>query len=186
MRIAMTSPTPARYFSMVASAHTAADRAASRVTRLYADAQKSPLASLGVDRLIGAVQQADEAMQLVAAAERYRLRDTGSRIPPSGVRYVLQAIEDLESGSRALRRATALIADPGIDQDPEAREATLHSIGLADSHYRMADWLLEEAPHAANEPQTPTPGDVTPGQLPLPMPDYRSPFTDVQLTAPAR
>jgi len=146
MQLAPSGTSPVRYLGLIAEAHDAAGRASARVSRLVADAQSAPLATLGQDRLIGAVSQADESMQLIATAERYRLHEDISTIPSGAVRYALQAIDDLESGSRALRRATALIADPAIDQDPDAREATIRSMSLADSHYRMAEWLLQQAP----------------------------------------
>ncbi|MBC7645115.1 MAG: hypothetical protein H7123_08310 [Thermoleophilia bacterium] len=150
MELAPSGTSPVRYLGLIAEAHDAASRASSRVSRLVADVQSTPLADLGQARLVGAVGQADESMQLIAAAERYRLHADIASVPRGAVRYALQAIEDLESGSRALRRATALIADPEIDQDPSARDATIRSIALADSHYRMAEWLLQQAPTATD------------------------------------
>lgn len=139
---------PQAYFRYVDSAHALVDRAANRLDRIVADATVS-LTDLNADRILGVLQLADEAMSQLALAERSRMK---SNVPviPGAVKFVNQASLDIEMGTRALRRATALLADPDVQVDPTLRDQTLNSLGLGQSHYRMAEWLLQNADKAPN------------------------------------
>lgn len=140
---------PQAYFRYVDDAHAMVDRAAHRLDRIVVDATAS-LTDLNADRILGVLQLADEAMSQLALAERSRLK-SNLPIPAGAVKFVNQASLDIEMGSRALRRATALLADPDVKIDPTLRDQTLNSLGLGQSHYRMAEWLLQNADKAPNQ-----------------------------------
>lgn len=140
---------PSTYFRYVDRAHNAADRASERLDRIVTDASRS-LSGLNSDRIQGVLELADSAMSAMALAERSRMK-VNTPIPGGAIKYVNQASLDIEMGSRALRRATALLADPDADKDPTIREQTLNSLGLGQSHYRMAEWLLQNASKAPDK-----------------------------------
>jgi hypothetical protein len=136
-----------RYGAMLDAAHDAAHRALERTDRIAEDARTS-CASIGQDRVSGAVDEADNALALLAAADRYRQRTGNDPSTAGAASYAVQAAQDLEMGTRALRRAAALISDPDVDSNAVEHDSAVQSIGLADSHYRMADWALQNAPAA--------------------------------------
>lgn len=142
----VSQSSPSAYFRYVDRAHGSTERALGRLDRIVADATRS-LSGLNPDRIQGVLGLADAAMSQMALAERSRMK-MNSPIPVGAIKYVNQASLDIEMGSRALRRATALLADPDADKDPTIREQTLNSLGLGQSHYRMAEWLLQNAAKA--------------------------------------
>jgi hypothetical protein len=129
------------------------ERAENRLDRIMIDARQS-LIGVNADRIMGVLQLADSAISYLAIAERSRVK---SSIPVSdgAVKFINQASLDIEMGTRALRRATALLADPDVDRDPALREQTLNALGLGQSHYRMAEWLLVNAGKAPVPPSLP-------------------------------
>lgn len=133
---------PAQYYEHLASAGRAVHRAIGRTSRAFQVAQQDP-GALDRFRLVGAVDQADEALAALAAAERYRLRNAGIVVPEARD-YAVRAAREIELGTRALRRATVLVSDTAAT-DRATQGVLVHAIAEGERSYRSAAWLLEAA-----------------------------------------
>lgn len=133
-----------RYAHIVADALATTGRALARTDRMVLDAAAG-LSDIAPQRLTGAIAQADEALALLAAAERYRVRNAAGLVTAEVIGLVRRASNDIELGSRALRRAAALMTDPDIDRDATLHRGALDVLSIAHSELHSAQRGLRSA-----------------------------------------
>lgn len=138
------------YYEYLGAASSQMESAHDRLDRVMAVMQHPAGVTVSsiANRVDGAVRQADQAMRSLAVAEHYRSRSSAV-IPGATIDFVSQAVQDIETGSRALRRATALLTDPDVFQDIVGRKSLFDAIGIGQSHFDMATWLIRNAPVAS-------------------------------------
>jgi hypothetical protein len=146
---------PDAYVTHMADSRAHLLRAEGRTERAIERAE-ADIAGLDRARLTGVIDAADAALFALARAERTRERNPEA-VPASATKYAQQSARGLEMGTRAVRRAAVLVANPEIGSDEQAKRAVLDALKLGQSHYSTARWLLEQVLQTPQSSTTPPP-----------------------------
>ncbi len=120
--------------------------------------------------LDSSIQSVDRTLAAIAGFQRSS-KHPSAGIPPVGHQYINQAIQDVLSGSKALRRARALVyGAKGRTmtgrEDAELRSLVEQTATLGASHLSAGGWLVNVV---AQQLKTDLP---TPVPVPLPYPGF--------------
>jgi hypothetical protein len=139
--VATPSNLPPAYEKHIVESKANLVRAEGRLERAIATTSTN-IDALDPARMAGIVDAANQALFSLAAADRTRGRLPAGEVPRSATRYAQEAARGIEMGTRAVRRAAVLLAQPDIGADPEAVDAVVGALNLGQSHFRTSEWLL--------------------------------------------